>query len=236
MGEQWVCLVCGYNLMGRGPTRCPFCGAPRESFISAGEAGERFRVRKEPVSDGVYQLLSTPRLGLEHAAYYLERERVMIDCPSVYNEAVAEGLGGLDYILYTHPHFLGAGNLFKERFGCELWLHALDAKNSLCRGLELNKSFQEEFELRTAGARHIGGHTPGFCVYLYGTSLFVCDYFFQGRPWTLNPYGPREETRAGAKKILQTARKGNFRWICGFNYAMGYRDWMGGVGQIWGLE
>jgi hypothetical protein len=91
--EQWVCLVCGYNRMEQMEERCPFCGAPKESFITAKEAGERYRVRMTEVREGVYRLLAEPRLGLEHAAYSLGEERVLIDCPSVFNEEIGEALG-----------------------------------------------------------------------------------------------------------------------------------------------
>ena len=67
--DQWVCKVCGYNMLGSRPDVCPFCGARHDRFV-AWEEGERlYRVTPSPVTGQVTRLTSVPRLGLEHAAY-----------------------------------------------------------------------------------------------------------------------------------------------------------------------
>ena len=32
--EQYVCLVCGFNMVGYYPDKCPFCGVSKEEFIT----------------------------------------------------------------------------------------------------------------------------------------------------------------------------------------------------------
>lgn len=31
---QWVCLQCGYNMIGEMPEICPFCGARHDYFLN----------------------------------------------------------------------------------------------------------------------------------------------------------------------------------------------------------
>ena len=33
--EQYVCLVCGFNMIGFHPDRCPFCGEAKNHFSTA---------------------------------------------------------------------------------------------------------------------------------------------------------------------------------------------------------
>jgi hypothetical protein len=68
MAERYVCTKCGYNMAGYYPLSCPFCGAGRNAFFTAGERSGRFRVRSMPGGDGVQMLQSVPRLGIEHTA------------------------------------------------------------------------------------------------------------------------------------------------------------------------
>lgn len=68
--EQWVCLQCGYNMIGEMPDICPFCGARHDRFMAWDQAEKTYRVTSHAVNNVVSQLLSAPKLGLEHAAYH----------------------------------------------------------------------------------------------------------------------------------------------------------------------
>ena len=72
MKAQWVCRVCGYNMIGKRPDVCPFCGEPHSVFLTWQEAEAAYRVTATRVNDHVTRLMSVPRLGLEHAAYRVE--------------------------------------------------------------------------------------------------------------------------------------------------------------------
>ncbi|MEE9605187.1 MAG: MBL fold metallo-hydrolase, partial [Candidatus Scalindua sp.] len=39
--EQYVCTVCGFNMVGYYPDECPFCGALREKLITSEECAAR---------------------------------------------------------------------------------------------------------------------------------------------------------------------------------------------------
>ena len=70
--EQYVCTVCGFNMVGCHPDFCPFCGSPKEKFVTSEECSARFKVKGTPVNEKVTRLNSVPALGLEHAAYCIE--------------------------------------------------------------------------------------------------------------------------------------------------------------------
>ena len=89
-GEQYVCLVCGFNMIGFHPDHCPFCGAAKKHFITADECSARYQVVGTPVNEKVTRLNSHPPLGLEHAAY-LQAEIVMKPARPVFMDDESQG-------------------------------------------------------------------------------------------------------------------------------------------------
>ncbi len=222
--EQYVCLTCGFNMIGCFPALCPFCGAPREGFITSSECSERFRVVGEKVSEKVTRLNSVPSLGIEHTAYRIEsgERAVWIDCPSSFDKRLEPA----DLLLFTHHHFLGASNLYRELFSAKVWIHRLDSVHSLCRAFSFDVTFESDFEESEIEAFHIGGHTPGFTMYIFDDILFVCDYvFLQSDRMIFNPYGPVDETIAGGERIKEILEGKCIRKVCGYNYVVDYSEW-----------
>lgn len=135
--QQWVCTVCGYNMIGEMPDVCPFCGVSHDRFVTWDEAERTYKVTPYRVNDYVTQLLSVPRLGYEHAAYRLETQdgAVWIDCPSAFNS----DLEPVEAIYFTHKDFMGASNQYRQLWGAKVYLHALDAKHPLARPFPVDK-------------------------------------------------------------------------------------------------
>ncbi|MEN8261196.1 MAG: MBL fold metallo-hydrolase [Pseudomonadota bacterium] len=222
--EQYVCPVCGYNMIGECPESCPFCGAGRECFLTSAECSRRYHVEEYPVTGRIARLATLPKLGLEHAAFRLvTKERmIMIDCPVCFDENITR----VDTIVFTHPHFLGASNLYRARFRAEAWIHAEDAKNSLARSFPFDTKFHGDFTEFGLEAYHIAGHTPGFTVYLGARALFVCDLvFLENGIMRFNPHGPEGETRNAGRRLLQIVENRRLDWVCGWNYVAEYRSW-----------
>ncbi len=119
--EQYVCLVCGFNMVGYYPDECPFCGAARENFITSEECSARYKVISARVNDKVTRLNSQPALGIEHAAYRIETGEGSCwrDCPSSFDASLKPA----DTIIFTHHHFLGASNLYRDLFKAA-WSHS----------------------------------------------------------------------------------------------------------------
>jgi len=224
MESQWVCTVCGYNMIAQMPDVCPFCGANHDQFVT-GEVAERtYKVTPQRVNDYVTQLLSVPRLGIEHAAYCVQTTdgEVWVDCPSALNRE----LSPVQAIYFTHHHFMGTCNQYREIWGVKIHLHSLDAKHPLARQFHVDERFDSGFETHGIQAFHIGGHTPGFTMYIYKSVLFVCDYAFPPGPqMRLNPYGPKDETLVCASKVIDLAAERPIEKVCGYNYVTEFDSW-----------
>lgn len=222
---QWVCLQCGYNMIGEMLDICPFCGARHDRFMPWDEAEATYRVTSHAVNDSVGQLLSVPKLGLEHAAYRIETESaaVWIDAPSAFNRDLAP----VSAILFTHHHFMGASNQYRRLWSADVWLHELDAQNKLVARFDIDRRFKDDFVVHDIEAFHTGGHTPGFTFYIYRQTLFICDYVFVGNAgMEFNPFGPEAETLKQAKRILEIVSGRELKTVCGYNYVAEFTDWL----------
>lgn len=231
MSDQHVCLQCGYNMVGYHPDACPFCGAAKDKFITAEECSSRFRILATPVTDRVTRLNSTPSLGLEHAAYRVETggTTLWVDCPSSFDGSVDPP----EIIIFTHHHFLGASNLYRQHFGADVRINEKDSTEPLCRGFTFDRTFQGSFSEAGLEAFHIDGHTTGFTFYILEDVLFICDYiFFRKGVVKLNPFGPREATVAGAEKLLSILDTKDISIVCAYNYVTDYPIWIEAVRQF----
>ncbi len=116
----------------------------------------------------VKRLNSEPSLGLEHAAYRIETGQgaYWIDCPSSFDASLQK----TEAIFFTHHHFLGASNLYREMFGAEVRIHRDDSTHEICRPFTFDVTFEKNSVHNGIEAFHIDGHTPGFTF----TSLKMC--------------------------------------------------------------
>ncbi|MFX1499308.1 MAG: rubredoxin-like domain-containing protein [Promethearchaeota archaeon] len=222
--EQYVCKVCGYNIIGHFPRNCPFCGASQENFITAEFCSDNYNLVEEKVTNQVFSLVSSPALGLEHKAYCIKTDDQMIwiDCPSTFKTNIER----MDKIIFTHNHFLGASNLYRNYYTAFIWIHHSDTYSLLTQSYSFDKKFSENFELKGIKAFHLNGHTPGFTCYIFQNILFVCDYiFFDEKSMKLNPYGPYKKTIEGAFKLREILRHKNLKKVCGYNYVIKYPYW-----------
>ncbi len=222
--EQYVCLVCGFNMIGFYPDHCPFCGAAKKNFITAEECSSRYKVVATAVNEKVKRLNSDPPLGLEHAAYRIETSEgtSWIDCPSSFDASLPK----TDTILFTHHHFLGASNLYRESFGAEVQIHYDDSTHEICRPFTFDVTFEKNFAHNGIEAFHIDGHTPGFTFYIFEDVLFICDYvFLDGDGMKYNPFGPAGQTIDGGKRIGEILEGRRISTVCGYNYVIDYNDW-----------
>jgi hydroxyacylglutathione hydrolase len=74
--NQWVCIACGYNMIGEMPDVCPFCGARHDQFLGWEVAGGTYRVTPVPVNDYVTLLLSGTETGYRTQLIEWKRMRV----------------------------------------------------------------------------------------------------------------------------------------------------------------
>jgi len=224
MREQYVCLVCGFNMVGFHPANCPFCGAASTHFITSEECSARYRVVGVPVNEKVTRLNSQPALGIEHAAYRIETGQgaCWIDCPSSFDRSLAK----TDTILFTHHHFLGACNLYREEFAAEIRIHQDDSLHEICAPFTFDTTFRDNFVHQGIAAFHIDGHTPGFNFYIFEDVLFICDYLFlAGDGLKYNPFGPADRTIEGGGRLRELLVGRQLSFVCGYNYVLDYGEW-----------
>jgi len=222
--DQYVCKICGYNMIGYLPSNCPFCGAAKENFMTAKFCSRNYSIAEEKVTSKIFSLYSTPALGLEHRAYCIntKSQKIWIDCPSTFQSDVER----MNKIIFTHNHFLGASNLYRSYFTAFIWIHQLDTDNPLVQNYSFDKKFSEDFELEGIKAFHLNGHTLGFTCYIFEKTLFICDYVVIGeKTMKFNPYGPAEKTKEGALKLSLILRSNELEKVCGYNYAVKYSYW-----------
>ena len=235
MDTQYVCTVCGYNMVGYYPKICPFCGASRNKFITSRECSAKFKVAGIPVSEQVTRLNSVPPLGLEHAAFRIELENktFWIDCPSSFDQEVKP----VDRILFTHHHFLGASNQYRAHFASEVAIHEKDSAHDICKGFTFDVTFRENFVRSGIESFHVDGHTPGFTLYIFQDIVFICDYVFLMDPgMKFNSFGPREATREGGRKIYQILKDRQISTVCGYNYVCDFVPWIDSFEDLLGIE
>ena len=222
--QQWVCLTCGYNMIGEMPDVCPFCGARHDKFKTWDDTEQAYTVTPKPVTERVTQLMSEPRLGIEHAAYRIEGDggAVWIDCPSAFNRNLAP----VDHIFFTHKDFMGASNQYRAFWDCKVHIHEADAANPLAKEFPVDDKFTGDFRHGELEAFHIGGHSPGWTLYVLGDVLFACDYAFPpGDKMRLNPHGPKDATRERAHRIVEIVDSRDLKTVCGYNYVVDFADW-----------
>ncbi len=222
--EQYVCLICGFNMIGYYPEKCPFCGTSKEKYITSEECSARFSVQSFKVNGKVTRLNSVPSLGLEHSAYRIEttKKTYWIDCPSSFDNR----LKPVDVITFTHHHFLGASNQYREHFSSNVCIHKLDSTHKICQAFTFDKTFQENFTEDGIETFHIDGHTPGFTFYIFDDTLFVCDYvFIKNGKMLYNPFGPEMNTREGGAKLKGIIENRDINIVCGYNYVLDYAEW-----------
>lgn len=222
--KQWVCTVCGYNARGSRPAQCAFCSAPGKKMLNSDRAQRLYTVKSLPVRDRVKQLRSAPVLGLDHAAYRIETDEgaVLIDCPAIFCASVEPA----DVILFTHKDFIGAADLYRKAWNCEVCLHRADAELSEVSQYIVTQRFEGDFTTHGVRGFHIGGHSPGFTIYIWRDILFICDYAYPaGLGMKLNPHGPREATRDGAGRLADVIAGRELRTVCGYNYVADFAPW-----------
>ena len=223
--RQRVCTVCGYNMVGEMPDVCPFCGARHDTFVTWNEAEQTYRVTPSKVNDYVTQLISVPRLGIEHAAYRIETDdgaAVWIDCPSAFNR----DLEPVEAIYFTHKDFMGASNQYRQLWGAKVYLHINDSEHPLVQQFPVDNKIYGDFSEHGIEAFYIGGHTPGFMIYIYRKVLFICDYVFPpGSNMRFNPFGAKDKTRKRASRILDIVSEKSLETVCGYNFVTDFDSW-----------
>ncbi|MCO4758779.1 MAG: hypothetical protein KC477_12205 [Oceanospirillaceae bacterium] len=167
--------------------------------------------------------LKAEALGVSAYRIKTPRSTVLIDCLPTFNP----DLPAADAILFTHRDFMGASDRYHQHWGTEVYLHEAEHQHPLASHHHVSHAFSDDFEHHGIDAFVLGGHTPGFTVYIYRDVLFVCDLVVgRAEDMHFNPFGNREKIRLGAQRLKHLLRRRTVRTVCGFNYVTDFDQWM----------
>lgn len=217
-----VCGGCGFNPPQQIPPHCLLCGTPRERFVSDDIIDARSALKETRVNNKVTRLKAE---GLGVSVYRIEtlRGTAWIDCLPVFNPDIA----AVDAILFTHRDFMGASDRYHQHWGSSVYLHEAEHQHPLAAHHHVSQAFSSDFQYNEIEAFVLGGHTPGFTVYIHRDVLFVCDLVVGSENHMhFNPFGHTEKTLLGARRLKNLLRRRTIRTVCGFNYVTDFDTWM----------
>ncbi len=236
MQKQYVCMVCGYNMIGDAPHSCPFCGCNSSHFITACECTEKFGIEEIHVTDTVMQLKSTPKLGFEHAAYAIETVKgdIWIDCPSCFERLIETPHA----ICFTHHHFMGACNLYQESCHCEIYIHENELTFPLAQQyipFITNKITSDFWAYCNIQGVMIAGHTSGYTAFFCDEVCFACDIALLDNNGedSLNTYSSGyKEVAAAVKQLIAECEHRKIKTVCCYNDVFSYNEWHSRVSKL----
>lgn len=118
--ENYICMTCGvqYAESETPPAECPICLDPRQYVgwdgqqwtTMAGLKADGYRNELREEEPGLLGIGIEPSFSIGQRALLVQTEagNVLYDCISLLDDdaiAAIEGLGGVRYICFSHPHF-----------------------------------------------------------------------------------------------------------------------------------
>jgi hypothetical protein len=174
----WICATCGvqYPDTVQPPGDCAICTDERQYVGWDGQrwttmtelAGERTVVIREEEPD-LFGVGVEPGFGIGQRALLVRTAQgnVLWDCISLLDDAARDriaGLGGIDAIAMSHPHFYGAHVEFADAFDARILIPRAD-EQWIARPSPRIELFDEEAELVPGVTlARIGGHFDGAAV------------------------------------------------------------------------
>ena len=174
-----ICTACGtqYPESQNPPAECRICEEERQYVPPRGQSWTTLHALRgahmnafrahEP---GVTGIGSTPNFAIGQRAILLQTPQgnVLWDCIALLDEATValiNGLGGVQAIAISHPHFYTTHAEWARAFNCPVYLHAAD-RDWVMRPDSCQQFFDGETKELWEGVTLIrcGGHFPGGTV------------------------------------------------------------------------
>jgi glyoxylase-like metal-dependent hydrolase (beta-lactamase superfamily II) len=174
-----ICVTCGVQFAPAGaePERCRVCEDGRQYVGWGGQRWTTLEALREDHANRIEEL--EPRLtgiGTEPSFAIGQRAllvrtaqgNVLWDCVTLLDEATVatvRGLGGIDAIAISHPHFYSSMIEWSREFGAPVHLHEADGRWVVRPDPAVRLFSGDELEL-PGGLRllRLGGHFPGATV------------------------------------------------------------------------
>jgi hypothetical protein len=196
-----ICKTCGtqYPDTKTPPTECKICNDDRQYVNRDGQQWVSLDSLHGNFTNAFYQpepnLLSIktmPVFAIGQLGYLIKTPHgnILWECVSLLDDATVEiinGLGGIQMIAFSHPHFFSCMNEWAEKFKCKILIHEHNREWVVDPSEHIQYWSGEKFSINPDLDLYcVGGHFDGSSVLhwksgankkgvvLPGDSMFVC--------------------------------------------------------------
>jgi len=178
--KNYICTTCGtqYAASGSAPVHCNICEDERQFVNPDGQQWttlDKLKVnhrnqfqKKEP---GLYGIGTVPEFGIGQRALLVQTKsgNVLWDCISLLDEAtidIINGLGGLEAVAISHPHYYSSMVEWSKAFGdVPVYLHEKDRRWIMRDDGNIQLWNEETYDLNEELTLiRLGGHFDGGTV------------------------------------------------------------------------
>jgi hypothetical protein len=175
----FICTACGTQYPDRAPApaHCAICEEERQYVPPRGQTWTTLDALRHShtntfrqYDESIIGIGSTPAFAIGQRALLVRtgRGNILWDCIATLDDATVtliKGLGGIDAIAISHPHFYTTMVEWAKAFGARLHLHAAD-KAWIMRPDPVIDSWDGETKMLWDGVTLVrcGGHFPGGTV------------------------------------------------------------------------
>lgn len=179
--NNYICETCGvqYESTLEEPGKCKICEEERQYISSNGQTwttlksmikGGTYKNTINFEEEELYSVNTSPSFGIGQTAYYIQGNgfNLLWDCITyIDSETIKEfeGLGGIDAIALSHPHYYSSQVEWAEAFNAPIYIHE-DDKGWVTRSSDKIIFWSgESLELNEGIILHrLGGHFKGATV------------------------------------------------------------------------
>lgn len=181
--SKWICTTCGtqYPPSHTPPEHCPICEDERQYVGSGGQRWTTLHDMKPGRYRNAYYEHERNLLGIEtipefaigqHAKLIrTPHGNILWDCISYVDEMTVDlirGIGGIQAVAISHPHFYSPMVEWAERFDARIYLHARDQAWVMRPSDRIEFWDGPQLEVNPdVTLAHVGGHFAGSTVLLW---------------------------------------------------------------------
>ncbi|KAF4463442.1 metallo-beta-lactamase family [Fusarium albosuccineum] len=190
-----VCGTCGVQYDTQSVSSCRICDDPRQYvpptgqwWATLGELRDSAKYKnvfeKDKFDSRVISVQTEPAVAIGQRAFLLcsDAGNVLWDCITYIDDATVDhinGLGGIQAIVISHPHYFSTALHWAEAFNCKVYISAEDEEWVMRKGPAHVFWKDREMSLLDGGfvAVKVAGHFPGSSVLLWRATrkLFIAD-------------------------------------------------------------
>jgi hypothetical protein len=178
--KTFVCITCGtqYSPSEQEPSSCPICEDDRQYVIE-----QKWTTLEEIISKGhenkleqleknLWSVQTEPKFAIGQRAILVKTEEgnVLWDCVTFIDDKTVQKineLGGIKYIILSHPHFFASMVEWANRFDAKIIIQDNDKEWIQYKHYRIETWVGKRKQIfQNVSIICLGGHFPGSCVLL----------------------------------------------------------------------